>query len=230
MVTGRAALLMGLALTLGSCSDPNALTEDRISEIVSEEVRLNPCIQFFGDGPLFAEAYVNGVRVEMADFLNGNEPFPVTVAIGGFDNVTGPRFQEFEAAGLLVSSLESEQTGMMGGPVQYRRFDLTDLGRSLYQLGEKKQFRGRPPRTNPLFCAGKGQVSEVVRFIVPSEGQNTTQVTYRWNTVDTGGNIVSALPDQPWANIGNYQSDRLPLEGEGTATLALTNNGWEVMD
>lgn len=220
----------GLALVLSSCGDPNKLTEDRISQIVSEQVRLNPCIQFYGDGPLFAEAYVNGASVEMQDFLLSNEPFPVTTRIGGFDNFTAPRFQEFEAAGLLTSKMESNQTGMLGGPVEFRAYDLTDLGRSLYQVGEKKVFRDRPARKNPLFCAGKGQVAEVVNFVIPSEGANTTQVTFRWNTVDDKGNTISALPDQPWAGIGSYKSDRLPLEGDGTATLTLTNNGWEVLE
>ncbi|MGH6651422.1 MAG: hypothetical protein ACREB7_09860 [Sphingopyxis sp.] len=230
MMVKRAALFSALIFSLCSCGDPNALTEDRISEIIADEVRLNPCIQFFGDGPLFAEAHVNGARVEMADFLKANEPFPVTVAIGGFDNVTAPRFQEFEAAGLLASKLEGEQTGTMGGPVQYRRYDLTERGRALYQLGEKREFRDRPARKNPLFCAGKGQVAEIVNFVIPAEGQNTTQVTIRWNTVDDKGNVIDALPGDPWSKIGSYRSDRLPLEGEGSAMLTLTNNGWELLN
>lgn len=230
MAIRTAALTAAMALALSSCGDPNQLTEDRISAIVSEEIRLNPCIQFYGDGPLFAEAYVNGESVDMQDFLLSNEPFPVTVRIGGFDNFIAPRFQEYEAAGLLASKMESKQTGMIGGPVEFRTYDLTNLGRSLYQVGEKKVFRDRPARKNPLFCAGKGTVSEVVNFVIPAEGANTTRVTFRWNTVDGNGNVVSALPDQPWVGIGSYRSDRVPLEGEGAAMLTLTNNGWEALE
>lgn len=229
-VGGREALMAGLALVLSSCGNPNALTEDRISEILAKQVQLNPCIPFYGDGPLFVEAYVNGSAMEMQNFLQNNEPFPVTVRIGGYDNFVAARFQEFEAAGLLISKLESEQSGMMGGPVQYRTFDLTDLGRSLYQVGERRFTRDAPAHKNPLFCPGKGQVAAVVNFVIPAEGANTTRVTYRWNTVDGKGSVVSTLPNKPWAQIGSYESDRLPLEGEGTAILMLTNNGWAVLE
>ena len=224
------AKMAALTFALASCSDPNALTEDTISKVVSEKIRLNPCIQFYGDGPLFAEAYVNGGNVDMQDFLVNNEQFPVTIRVGGFDNFIAPRFQEFETAGLLTSKLESKQSGMIGGPVELRTYDLTALGQSLYQVGEKKTFRDRPARKNPLFCAGKGQVAEIVNFVVPADGANTTQATYRWNTVDADGNLVSTLPAQPWSAIGGYKSDRLLLEGDGTASLTLTNNGWEVLD
>lgn len=230
MATKGAALFAGIALALTGCSDSDTLSEATISRVVSEQVRLNPCIQFYGDGPLFAEAYVNGGSIDMQDFLLSNEPFPVTIRVGGFDNFMAPRFQEFEAAGLLVSKLESTQTGMIGGPVELRTYDLTNLGRSLFQLGQKKVFRDRPARKNPLFCAGKGQVTEVVNFVIPAEGANTTRATFRWNTVDADGKPVSTLPEQPWAAIGRFNSDRLPLEGDGTASLTLTNNGWELLE
>lgn len=224
------ALMAGFGLALTSCSDHNTLTEDTISKVVAEKVRLNPCVQFYGDGPLFAEAYVNGNSVEMQDFLLNYEPFPVTIRVGGFDNFISPRFQEFETAGLLESKMESKQSGMLGGPVEFRTYNLTALGQSLYQVGEKKVFRDRPARKNPLFCAGKGQVSEIVNFVIPAEGANTTRATFRWNTVDENGNSFSILPERPWASIGSFNSDRLQLEGVGTATLTLTNNGWELLE
>lgn len=228
---GMRCILAGAALCLVSaCSDPNELTESRISEIVTEHVRLNPCIQFYGELPRLAQAIVNGAEVEMQDFLRSNEPFPVTIRVGGFDNFIAPRFQEFEAAGLLTSRMESRQTGMLGGPIELRTYDLTDLGRSLYQVREERLLPDQPAHKNPLFCAGRGQVTEVVNFVVPAEGSNTTRVTFQWNTVDDNGNIVSAPPENPWSRIGSFRSDRLTLEGQGTAMLTLTNNGWEVMN
>ena len=232
MATGRAALMAGLALTLSSCGDPNELTEDRIADILSEKVRLNPCMEFLHPALLGAMGgvIVNGAEVHMRDFLQSNDPFPITIRVGGFDEVFSSRYQEFEAAGLLTSKVEGEPSTGFGGRVEHRSYDLTDLGRSMYQTVEQEGRSGSPAGKNALFCAGKGQVAEIVNFVTPAEGENATRVSFRWNTVDDKGNAISTLPDQPWAGISPGRGRSLPqLEGEDTAMLTLTNNGWEVL-
>ncbi len=225
-MTNGKALITGLALALSSCGDPNALSEDRIPEIVAAKVRFNPCVEFQRDISM-ASAYVNGAPIAMREFLQANDPLPITIPVFGLNGTPPPPYGDFEALGLLASQpVEGAHEYMASG---LRRYDLTPLGRSIYQVGEKKDSSDRPPRKNPLLCPGKGQVAEVVNFVVPAGGQNSTTVTYRWNTVDTNGNVLTTLPDQPWAGIGNNPSRRPQLEGEETATLTLTNNGWEVL-
>lgn len=224
--------MTGLALALSSCGDPNALTEDRISEVLAAKVRLNPCMEFLGPSmaPPMGGVLVNGAEISMRDFLQSNEPFPITIRVGGFDEFLSGRYKEFEAAGLLTSQLEGEPSTGFGGRVEQRRYDLTDLGRSMYHTVEEGGRPGQPARKKALFCAGTGQVAEVVNFTVPAEGANATRVTFRWNTVDGNGNPISTLPDQPWAGISPGRRGSLPqLEGEDTATLTLTNNGWEML-
>lgn len=214
--------MAGLALSLSSCGDPNALTEDRISEVISEKVRLNPCIEFHGRGAMRGEAYQNGAPLDLWAYLESNELFPVTIRVGGFDEFGSLRYQEFEKVGLLTSRPDGGVPGAFGKTDELRRYDLTDLGRSMYQVWKEKAIEG-PARNNALFCAGKGQISEIVNFVIPAEGQNSTTVSYRWNTVDGTGNPISVLPDNPWAGISG---PRPVLEGEGTALLTLTNKGW----
>lgn len=233
MSNRRLVLIAGLAIALSSCGDPNELTEDRIADILSEKVRLNPCMEFLHPSLLGAMGgvMINGAEVRMRDFLQNNEPFPITIRVGGFDEVFSSRYQEFEAAGLLTSKIEGEPSTGFGGRVEHRSYNLTDLGRSLYQTVEQKDRSGSPAGKKALFCAGKGHVAEIVNFVIPAEGANTTRVAYRWNTIDDKGNEISALPDQPWAGISPGRGSSLPkLEGEDTAMLTLTNNGWEVLD
>lgn len=223
----RVALAAGLALSLGSCADANALTESRARDLMAKTVRYYPCVDFNVEHSSEA-VYLGGAAVDIRTFLSNNEPFPVTVAVARRDrpisgNDWNTAFRKLQRAGLATSKPAGSITAD-GETKELRTYELSDLGRSMYQIIEKNR-RGK---TGFGFCWGKGQVIELVGYVPPAKGEKLKKVTFRWNTVDSEGNPLRALPDSPWTKI--FFGRRPPLlDGERTATLTLSDGGWEMV-
>lgn len=222
----KVALAAGLTLSLGSCADGNALTESRARDLMAKTVRYYPCVGFNVE-PSSEAVYVGGAAVDVRTFLSNNDPFPITVAVARRDqpisgDTLNTSFRRLQRAGLATSKPAGSITAD-GGTKELRTYELSDLGRSMFQIienGSGKVAFG--------FCWGKGQVVELLDYAPPAKGEKSKKVTFRWNTVDSKGNPLLALPDGPWTKV--FFGPRPPLlDGERTATLTLSDRGWEMV-
>jgi hypothetical protein len=98
--------------------------------------------------------------------------------------------------------------------------------------GNEKLFRWKPTdngRGGWVFLCGGDMEVEVVNFTEPAEGQNMTQVQYRFQIVNTPQAFAGMLEEGaiPRAEMAMGGQEVL-VAGEGTATVVKTNNGWEV--
>lgn len=148
----------------------------------------------------------------------GLNAFPVTVSQ---DSETD-RYDALVSAGLLTARAEaSEHPGLLGiGTVrdQSKTYDLTALGKSLFQNGAAND-RG--------FCAGHYQVDDVRGFTTPvssADGRTTSDVTF-----DVTPNLADWVRN---ADVQARYGDQLAAVKATVdrTTLVQTDKGWVVPD
>ena len=212
MDSGKAMLLVGLALALSSCG--SGVSKSELAEAIEKSDSVGHCLDL---------TLADRGPTDKADFDAGYLDF----VIGPFGDMELPAFiQALVTSGILVKEGVFERP-VLFSKVLVAKYKIAKGYEHLFRM--KESILGQP--ASVYLCGGDMDV-EVVNFTVPAEGQNTTEVQYRFEIKNTPPALRTLIEggQMPRFQTSAPGGQEILLSGEGTATAVKTNNGWEVMN
>lgn len=205
----RVAILFG-AFALASCG--GGVSKSELAEAIEKSDTVAHCLNL---------ASAANASTTKERFDAGFVDFPAP-PFGDPESNLPPFIKAMVENGILIKDGVHESPGLFGSfPII--GFKVANGNENLFH--QKVNERGGG---HVFLCGGERDV-EVVNFTEPAEGQNMTEVQYRFQIVNTPpafrAMIESGQIPREDLAIGGKE---VLLSGEGTATVIKTNNGWEV--
>lgn len=203
------AFLFG-AFALASCG---GVSKSELAEAIEKSDTVAHCLNLASAAPLITEK-----EQFDAGFLDFHPAM-----YGDIEEQLPPFIKAMVANGVLLKDGIYEKPALFG-TMPIVRYKIAKDHENLFRM--KVRDNGR--RGTVYLCGGDMDV-EVVNFTEPAEGQNTTQVQYRFEIVNTPPAFRTMIEGGQIPRVDTaIGGQEVLLSGEGTATVVKMNTGWEV--
>jgi hypothetical protein len=206
----RLAVLFG-AFALASCG--GGVSKSELAEAIKKSDTVAHCLNL----SLADRGGTDKAQFD-AGFLN--------FVSGPFGDLELPPFlQALVTSGILVKDGVFERP-VLFSKIWVAKYKIAKGYENLFRMkADEREQQG-----SVYLCGGDMDV-EVLNFTVPAEGQNMTEVQYRFEIKNTPPALRSLIES---GQIPRFETtapggQEVLMRGEGTATVVKTNNGWEVM-
>lgn len=222
-ISNRLLVASLVAVSIAGCS-PNKLSERKVYEIISPRVEKLPCTPIFianfdGTHESFKQTPEEVYPIQMIDNTSIDPETGEQVYNGGLmvQDLRYTALRNFVKSGLMDVSSEFYDGSEDGG----RPYFINKFQPSPSYLEYFSSDKIKDGVFQPVFCLGKGVVTELISFTIPNSSEsNSSIVKFNWAS-SAPENLVAMS-----SSLGLYNKPK--TGGSETVMLVLTNNGWEL--